>query len=322
MLLIQTAAHPRLLAKFAMNSVLSGVLLSGLLLSGVLLPASTNANENVLTLVPENALGFVVVNRLADVSEKLGKHAQELELPLPDLLMMLKMKLGLTEELNEKGNLMLALLPPRTGEREPQPLVALPVSNYEKFIGRFQGDPTSDISEVEVAGQTVLIAHKNNYAVLVNMENRGALQDLLNSTAKSPLAVTSLTKWIGENDATVVLLGPGLHLATKEAIQGLETAKEQFEGLELEGGQSEQVAMALDMYIQMLHLVKTEIHTAAEGLRIDENGNFRFGGRARFTEGGRWAGLTGVAKSNDTDLLADLPGLRSAVQHWPSGQSR
>ena len=96
MLMIQTAAHPRLLAKLTMNSVLSGVLLSGVLFTGILLtaiflPAPAIANENVLEVVPENALGFVVVNRLADVSEKLGKHTQDLELPLPDLLMMLKM---------------------------------------------------------------------------------------------------------------------------------------------------------------------------------------------------------------------------------------
>lgn len=83
MLKTQTATHARQLPALMVKVLFSTVLFSTALYSRPVI-----ANNDVLTLVPEDALGFAVVNRLSDVSEKLGKHTQNLKLPLPDLLMM------------------------------------------------------------------------------------------------------------------------------------------------------------------------------------------------------------------------------------------
>ncbi len=274
------------------------------------LPSATvgAAGEDVLALVPKDALGFAVINRLSDVSEKLGKVSRDLELPFPDLLILLKMKLGITEGLNEKGNMLLAMLPPREGEREPQPLVALPVLNYKNFLELFQGDAAADINQIEIAGQKILVASKGTYAILVNPENRAGLEQLIQVKATAPAEVGSFTEWIGENDAAVVFLNPGLKLVVQMAIQGLEEAKEKFAGLDLGDGKSAQATAAMDLYIQMLESVRDEVRTAAKGLRFDADGNFVFGTHVRFTGGGRLADLANFRGADKTNLLAGLPG--------------
>ena len=82
---------------------LSAVLMAVATFAAPALPA-----EDVLTLLPEGTLGFAVVNGLSDVSEKLGRHARELELPLPDLLVMAKASTGIRQGLDDEGTLLVA----------------------------------------------------------------------------------------------------------------------------------------------------------------------------------------------------------------------
>jgi hypothetical protein len=281
--------------------------LLGVTLLFTMFSAPVSAAEDVLTLVPEDALGFAVINRLSDVSEKLAKVTQNLKLPLPDLLTMWKMKLGVTEGLNEQGNLLLAVLPSLENQLEPQPMIALPVMDYGQFSAAFDLDAAADIQQIEIAGQTILVAEKGSYAVMMNTENRVALKRLLEGEKKRPVELEPLAQWIGQNDGTVVLFEAGLKMVVEKMIQGLEQAK-QFAVIGVEDSQKEQVAAALDMYVQMLDIVRTEVYTAAKGLRIDKDGNFVFGARHRFTEDGRLAELSSTTKASTVDLLAGLPG--------------
>ncbi len=273
------------------------------------------AAEDVLTLLPKKSLGFAVVNRLSDVSEKLGKHARELELPIPSLLMLLQAKTGIQQGLDDQGTLMLAVVAsvdaPKSSE-DFKGLLALPVSDYKQFVQQFDGKVSSEIVELEMDGISMLAAEKSGYALLVSSDagHRALLKEVLEQDAKVPAEIAVLREWIAKNDATVVVLAPGIEVFAEQGITGIEKTKDMFAQMEAGlGDQMAQTVAGMDMYIQVLRMVKTEVQIASGGLRIDASGNLLLGGRVRFTEEGQAAKIAGVLnRDNSENLLADLPG--------------
>ena len=287
--------------------------LSAVLMTVAMLAAPALAAEDVLTLLPEKTLGFAVVNRLSDVSEKLGKHAQELELPLPDLLELTKTSLGIEQGLNDDGTLLLAAVSSVDGSEkieDSEVLMALPVSDYQQFVGQFNGESSSEIAELRVAGRSMLVAEKSGYAVLVpaDSEHRSLLKEILEQDAGVTSEIADLDEWIAKNDAAGVVLSSGIKLLAEKGIETLEKVKEQFSGMEQLGDQANQIAAAFDMYVQLLHAVNDEVHTAADGLRIDDEGNIRIGSRVRFTKGGQLAMISDTLNQSTEALLTGLPG--------------
>lgn len=287
--------------------------LSVVLMAVATLASPALAAENVLTLLPEKTLGFAVVNGLSDISEKLGKHAQELNLPETDLLAMAKASAGVEHGLDDEGTLLLAVISSVDGSEnieDSEALIAVPVSDYEQFVGQFNGDASSEITELKVSGQSMLGAEKSGYALLVpsDSEHRSLLKEVLEKNTGVPSELAALGEWIAENDAAIVALSPGIKLLTEKGILAIKEAKEQFSGMEELGDKADQIIAAFDMYLQMLHVIQAEVHTAADGLRIDEVGNIRLGGRVRFTKTGRAAKLSDALNRSTEDLLAGLPG--------------
>jgi len=274
---------------------------------------STWAAEDVLTLLPEKSLGFAVVNRLANVSEKLGKHAQNLGIPMPDLLTMAKASTGVQQGLDDQGVLMVAVVSSIDGSKKIEDfegLLALPLSDYKQFIEPFGGDASSEITELDMDGVPMLAAEKSGYALLVSndAEHRSLLEKVLKQDAKVAPEIAALKKWIAENDAAVVVLAPGIKRFAERGVTEIEKFKKQFSKIEAPGDQAAQMAAAMDMYLQVLHTVEAEVQTIAQGLRIDDVGNLCMGGRVRFTKDGEAAKLSGILNRKGEDLLADLPG--------------
>ncbi len=287
--------------------------LSAVLTVVVTLAGSAWAAEDVLTLLPEKSLGFAVVNRLANVSEKLGKHAQNLGIPMPDLLTMAKASTGVQQGLDDQGVLMVAVVSSIDGSKKIEDfegLLALPLSDYKQFVEPFGGDASSEITELDMDGVPMLAAEKSGYALLVSndAEHRSLLEKVLKQDAKVTPEIAVLKKWIAENDAAVVVLAPGIKRFAERGVTEIEKFKKQFSKIEAPGDQAAQMAAAMDMYLQVLHTVEAEVQTVAQGLRIDDVGNLCMGGRVRFTKDGEAAKLSGASNHKSKDLLTDLPG--------------
>lgn len=270
------------------------------------------AAADVLTLVPEKTLGFAVVNGLTAVNEKLGKQVQELQLPVPDLLTLAKTRAGIQQGLDEDGNVLVAVASSVDGSvriQDSEGLIAFPVSDYKQFVEQFEGDASEKITELKMSGKSMLAAQKSGYAVVVpaDSEHRRLLQKVLERNADVPAEVAPLKTWIRENDVAIVILSPGIKVLTDQGIEALEKLQEQFSGMPALGDKAAQVTAVFDMYLHMLRVIQAEVHTAADGLRIDAAGNFRFGGRVRFTEGGRAASISVPANHSSEELLAGLP---------------
>ena len=164
-----------------------------------------------LKLVPEDALGFVVVNRLSDVDKNVGKLAAALQLPMPGPVEMLKTRAGVKEGLDDNGAAVVAFLPREaaagsTGETPDKPheaFVLIPVTDYAKFIGQFQPeDATAEITTVTIGKEKSVVGHKDAYAVFAEANRKDRLAQFLASTKSVESIVAPLAPWVGKHDAS------------------------------------------------------------------------------------------------------------------------
>ena len=72
--------------------------------------ASLLAQANPLEEIPADALGFAVIRDLSDANAKVGKLTEKMQLPVPDLLSMVKGFVGVDKGLDESGGLAVAVL--------------------------------------------------------------------------------------------------------------------------------------------------------------------------------------------------------------------
>ena len=122
------------------------------------------AAEDILKLVPESALGFVVLNRPADLDAKLQSLAGKLQLPPLSPLAMLKMQCKIQEGLDEHGTVGLIVLPPKGDYALPIAFLLLPVTDYKKFFEPFELGKADEqgVAEVEIL---VLDLHAEHWRV-------------------------------------------------------------------------------------------------------------------------------------------------------------
>ena len=278
----------------------------------VILAMPAHAAESVLQLLPDNTLGFVVVQEMSEVSQKVARQAELLGVAAPDVLEMAKGMAGIEQGLDEAGALLLAVASSGDESKpleDSQGLLAVPVSDYAQFIEQWNGDAAAEVTEVEVAGQSMLMAEKSGYALLVRSdeEHRALLNQVLARDVASDPEIAPLEEWIRGNDATFALLSLGVQRLTARGITELEQVQQHFaETLEL-GAQTDQVAAAFGMYIQLLQGAQEHVATIADGFRVDEAGNIRIGSRVRFQEDSPLAQVSDTSPQSTTSLLAGLP---------------
>lgn len=89
------------------------------LLLACVIPAASRASaaDDFLSLVPDAAAGFVVINQPAALDAKLQTLARQVQLPPMSPLTMLKMQFGLQEGVDENGTVLLLVLPAETEVR-------------------------------------------------------------------------------------------------------------------------------------------------------------------------------------------------------------
>ncbi len=276
----------------------------------VLMTLPVMAAESALSLVPDGALGFVVIRDVASASEKIGKVVEQFDSEMPPLLATFKALTATNEGFDDQGDVLLALMP---GEDEPQPLLALPVTDYDAMIKQLDGDPAKEITEVSMAGQDLLVAHQGDYAVFVDSDSRATLRKLLRSDAKAQAAAHTLKDWIAENDVTIVVSPAGLKLGFKKGLEGLmEISAASLEMAEEFGEEQpaiEPELLELDVQEEALKFLGSEIQLAAIGLDIDDAGNLKVGGRVRLTADGTLAKIVGDGGPVLKLPLSDVPNM-------------
>ncbi len=93
--------------KFLLPALLLGLLLSA---------ASTAHAAGIGALIPSKSYGAVVVNDPAKLNTKISSLMQALQLPLPELLPLVKFQLGFNNGMDEKKPALMLLYP---GKNQP-----------------------------------------------------------------------------------------------------------------------------------------------------------------------------------------------------------
>ena len=117
----------------------------------LLTASAAPAAEDFLKLVPDSALGFVVINRPDAADAKLQALGRYIQLPMPGILTMLKQRSGIQEGWDQSGTLALLVLPPEGDGAVPTPILLIPVTDYGKFVGQLNAeDAAQPVTKIEI----------------------------------------------------------------------------------------------------------------------------------------------------------------------------
>lgn len=263
--------------------------------------------QEALQIIPDDAIGFAVVNRVGATNDKIAALATKLKVPMPSSpLDMLKGALGVEKGLAEKGSLAVAVFKGKGEFDEPSPLFVIPVSNYQDFIKQFEpDDPDAPIAVLKLRdGKELVSAKRGNYAVMAAIADRALLERALKTDKSLAATVAPISAWLKENDASGVLTPGGVKLIAAKAREGLAIAKQQFEALPPE---AQVVGKFFDALDNFLKSVETDVTHAGLGLRLDAAGSVQVSAQARFAKGSGFAKAGAAVQAPPGGPLAGLP---------------
>jgi len=179
----------------------------------VLLPVAA-IGQDALQRIPENALGFAVVQNMAAASTKFEQLLEPFDVTYPAPLTFAKLVTGLNAGLDLSGDLVIALLPGEGSRGSMQPMVLLPISNYEEFAASINADASGEICRITLLGEDILVARVDTHAMLMNVEHRATMEKRLLQTEIPLAALAQISTWIAEQDVAFVLMPTGIqHLS-------------------------------------------------------------------------------------------------------------
>ncbi len=263
--------------------------------------ALVEAREGILTVIPDDAIGFAVVHDLAATSSSIGEVAKLVQAPAPDLLSMAKAMSGVSQGVDEQGDLALVVT---SIEPTPQGVLLVPIADFSAFFAALKVEaPATGVVEVQLAGKPTVVGRKGDFAVITSGANRVALEQFLASTSNLS-SDTELAKWIDASRASVVFPPNGLKQLLPKLISGIRGTQANFRQM---GPQGQPAADGLEMYAKLFTAAESEVAQFGIALRINSAQTIDLVKQITFTPDGTWAKLAADIKAAGTDLLAGLP---------------
>ncbi len=297
-----------------------------------LLCASTLwAQADPLSVIPEDALGLAVLNRLGDTNARVQKLTQKMQIPVPDLLPMAQMFTGIQQGLDTKGGLAAAVF---ADEHEDafwgmSLAVFVPVTDYKVFLEQLQPeDAAAQITEVTVLGGKYLAAKKGGFAVFTSISQKHVLEHVLASSKNATAGLAPLHPWLGEQQAAVIVTPAGKKLLFAKAGEFLSLGLDAIgAGVANDAGEkkdedddkadendkkpvadeAQSIKELIKSGKELLAEAESEVTQFGVGIRIDDQTAVHVSARALFTPKGKlseWAAEVKVPKGG---LLAGLP---------------
>lgn len=283
------------------------------------------AQADPLTVIPDDALGFAVIKNLGEANERVGIVAQKMQLPLPDLLTMVKGYVGVEDGLDEKGGIAVALASGGKGREwaDSALVVIVPVTDYQKLIEPLQPeDADAAITGVTVMGQSAVVGKKDNFAVFAFGEETDKLEKFLAADTNVTAAVKPLAQWMADKQLTLVVTPAGKKVMFESIVAAIsenEQLKEKAAGgdveLDPQAMGMANIAELFGMFKDLLVAADEQVTHLALGLRIEKNASMRLAARVLFAEGGKLAAWSKDVKAPSEGLLAGVPGGKYAIAY-------
>jgi len=281
-------------------------------------PAMTVAEDaSLLRHIPADALGFAVVNDLGQVDAKLAPIRKMLGVPAePGVFEAMGLSAELRAAVDPKRSLLVAVTPPEPGAPEPgapEPgvVVFLPVPDYAALAQAMGEDDTSgQITESRFLDMPVLLAKKDDWALLTMGHQRKLMQRMLQAYEPVELQLDGLAAEVAEADVAMVLTRAGIKLSTAMGRQGLAAAKAEMKQMDVD--LQDAVEASFDMYDTMLASVANQVESVALFGKLDEGGDIRVIERIGLVRGEKMAEWVGDVQTDGFAPLAVVPAGRFA----------
>ena len=211
-----------------------------------------------LDLVPQDALAFILVKDLRQLSDKVDHLAKKLDVKeYRSLLDLIKTEMEIREGLDDKGSALILVMKGKKEHSLRQPIFALPVSDHAKILAQLGVKNAKErISKGSIGAQSgllfsiggsapddkvlkkapILVAVKGEFVLLASLDDRDALEQILDSKQSITASVQQASKWLDEQDICGVCtqngieFGIGMGLAGPEGGIGIGTA-DQFDSM-------------------------------------------------------------------------------------------
>jgi hypothetical protein len=165
---------------------------------------------DVLQKLPEDALGFVVVRNAGSTDDRVQKLGEALRLYGAGPLSFLRDATGIDDGLDDQGDFLVAALPGRDSNGRLELCVWLPVSDYNRLLASLGGQSVQGIGVVTVAGEDLLFAQHDKWALVMDPDQRDRMERILAGSADPPSAVSIWDKWVDECDVAAVAFDSGV----------------------------------------------------------------------------------------------------------------
>jgi hypothetical protein len=266
---------------------------------------SARGDEALLKAIPDDALGLVVVNHLADTAKKIEAIGAKVNAPLPSLLPTLKAIMGLTAGVDEQGTVGVAIMPQEAAESPPAIMIFVPVTDYAQLVaGMMPDDAQAEIISGRLAGKPVIVTQKGKFAVFARPTDESVLKHVKAATQGITSEVRPLGDWLRQNDLAALALPKGVQRAVGIMQQGIAQAKENLPA------DQEALKPALAMFELLSRsgdTIREEVTHAGLGVRIDHEKDLLVSCQVAFKSDGKFSKAITDAKWPRIAGLDNLP---------------
>jgi len=268
-----------------------------------------------LEVVPEDALGFVLIKDIGQSSENLENLAKKLKIEERVSLTEMMQKVG-QKGFNEKGSVAVLFL--KADKERPLPAVvfALPVSDFQKVQEQLAiKDAKEGVNSAELtitskllirmtgkgfAAETtirmpILVAKKGNFALVTAGHNQAVLERLLSSKSSVAASLKPAQDFIGEQGIATVITQHGI----KAGVEGLLASAA---GANQPAGQAPTARTKTT-----LADIEKNVQLIAMGSHIDKEGHARHTTRVYFEPSGAFAKWASKTEPVQEKILARFP---------------
>jgi hypothetical protein len=281
------------------------LVLSVVVLGLFALPAWAQTNK-ALEIVPDDALGFMLIKDLRQLYDKAedlaAKTNGKAQFAYLDLLLSKELKKGL----NEKGSVVVIVLPGKGEQSFPYPILALPAGDHASLmqtlgvkeeakdgismgsihvplLARFWFEPTEKPKDAKDASgeMPVLVAKRDGFVLVTTIESRDQLQRVLSAKKSIATIVEPARTWLDEQEICGACTPAGLKVRFPYTLN--DPAGQPF-----------------------IKDFEKNVKFVAFGARIEKEGHARLLGRAFFTDDSPYGKRTGKAEPVQTTLFSSL----------------
>ena len=269
--------------------------------------SSVYAAENIFNIVPNEAAGVVVVNRLGQTDGKIARLCDQLQCPVPQQFTRISALKDSAAGIDPSGSAALIVMPGKGKFDLDTAVIAIPVTDFKQFLTQFTTDnPQDTIIKAKSTKDQMecLIASKGGFALMASPQAKDALNAVLNSKQSLATAVEPWSDWLKLADVNAIITNAGLMRISNQEIAQMEDARK----FVAQGPkQLEPFGVILDAAIKQLASSEKEIKMASVSIVLSDTGGVKLYHNMLFEPHGKISEFFESLGKNRNNPMAGLP---------------